>query len=291
MIHTAHSSGAAQAIDTLVEATALNRADPLRNGSLLEFPAYGQLVMTGDMHGHRRNFEKLCKYADLARASSRHVILHELIHQETLYNQPDTSYELLIEAAGYKCRFPDQVHFIQSNHELAQLTGQRISKGGRDVVQEFSDSVVQGYGARDGEAILKSICAFIASFPLAARTPNRVWLSHSLPNEREMSWFDPGIVHRTDFNDIDRHDGGSVYSLVWGRYHSPALLTRLGETWDVDIFITGHQPQETGYAIVHERLIIIASDHQHGVFLPFDLSKPQTVETLERSIRKFVEVA
>src|SRR5207249_4592719 len=101
-----------------------NRTDPLRRASLLEFPAYGQIVMTGDLHGNRRNFEKLCRYADLERAHARHVILHELIHQDTMLGQRDTSYELMIEAAQYKCRFPVQVHFLQSNHELAQLTDQ-----------------------------------------------------------------------------------------------------------------------------------------------------------------------
>ena len=122
------------AIETLLEVAELNRTDPLLKGSLLEFPNYGQLVMTGDLHGHRRNFERLRGYCDLEHFGARHVILHEIIHEDvTELNGADRSYEVLLEAAAWKCAFPDQVHFLQSNHELAQLTLHEITKAGRVV--------------------------------------------------------------------------------------------------------------------------------------------------------------
>jgi hypothetical protein len=46
-----------------------------------------------------------------------------------------------------------------------------------------------------------------------------------------------------------------------------------------------------GYALVFDKLIILASDNNHGSFLPFDLSKKQTAQDLIRNIRKFVAVA
>ena len=51
----------------------------------------------------------------------------------------------------------------------------------------------------------------------------------------------------------------------------------------------GHTPQETGYATIG-RLIILASEHNHGTFLPIDLARRYTLEELEASIRKFVSV-
>lgn len=278
------------ALDALRQAAEFNRTDPIRSGSLLKFPDYGQVVMTGDMHGHRRNFEKLCRYAMLDRAAARHVVLHELIHEDSVPGQPDTSWELLIRAAEYKCRFPEQVHFIQSNHELAQLTGQRISKGGRDVVAEFADAVTAAFG-RDGPVILAAINELIASYPLAARLPHGVWLSHSLPDAQDMDRFDPRVVERVTFDPYDHQPGGDVYRLVWGRRHTPRLLERLAAAWDVNTFVIGHQPQDTGYDVPLDRLLIIASDHNHGVFVPIDLSRVATVDMLVSSIRKFVEVA
>jgi hypothetical protein len=279
------------ALDALQHAAELNREDPLRRGSLLAFPNYGQLVMTGDMHGHKRNFEKLRQYAALDRAPHRHVMLHELIHADPPAGEPDMSHQLLIEAALYKCEFPDQVHYIQSNHELAQLTGQHITKAGRDVTTEFNAAVLGVYGTQHGHAVIEAIEEFLRSLPVAARTENRVWISHSLPNERDLRSFDPTIVERGEFSRADLADGGSVYQLVWGRRHTTYVLDLLSRAWDVDWFIIGHQPQETGYAVQHDRLIILASDHNHGTFLPIDLGRAASLDSLESGIRKFVAVA
>ena len=46
-----------------------------------------------------------------------------------------------------------------------------------------------------------------------------------------------------------------------------------------------------GYEIYHDQLVIIASDHNHGTFLPIDLAKPVTIDTLRQRIRPFAGVA
>jgi len=283
-------SDVATAAQTFRAAAQLNRRDPLlRGGSIMHFPDYGQVVMTGDIHGHRRNYARLKNYCDLARYPQRHVILHELIHEEP--EQPggwDTSHELMLEAAAWKMEFPDQIHFLQSNHELSQLTGHEISKAGRVVTEEFEDSVQAAYG--DGYIeVLKSIADFIQSFPLAGRTRNRIFLSHSLPGPREYGDFDPAVFDRQP-TPADLHSGGSAYALVWGRYQTKGILDELARRLDVDYFICGHQPQEDGYLIVHDRIIILASDHNHGVFLPFDLKKQHTLGELESLIRPFASL-
>lgn len=278
-----------KAADILHEAAELNLNDPLRRGSLLEFPNYGQLVMTGDLHGHSRNFEKLQRYCDLEHFPPRHVILHEIIHQEVVgLEDTDQSFRILIEAAAWKCAYPDQVHFLQSNHELAQLTRHEITKAGRVVTVAFEDAVCDAFGP-GGQDVMIGVNAYIKSLPLAARTQNRVFLSHSLPAPRELPGFDATVLSRVP-TDADLGDRGSVHSLVWGRYHTAPALAALAEMLDVDVFICGHQPQEMGYDVWHDRLIILASDHNHGVFLPFDLSKPQTAESLERHIRPFAGI-
>ena len=277
------------AVDAFLEAARLNREDPGRSGSLLKLPDYGQVVMTGDLHGHERNFAKLQRYADLKNAPARHVILHEIIHAEPL--EPlaeDHSHDILLATAKWKIDFPDQIHFLHSNHEMAQLTGKEICKGGRVVTRDFERGLEIRF-SKGAPEVLAAILSFIESFALAVRTENRVLLSHSLPNARDLAGFDPGVLSRPLVRE-DYYEGGDAYAMVWGRHHTPALLQRLGEALDVDLFICGHQPQETGYDVIHDRMIILASDHNHGVFLPFDLKKKPTVKSLTQQIRPFAGV-
>jgi len=279
-----------QVIDTYRRAAELNLSDPLRVGSLLRFPHYGQLVMTGDLHGHERNFDKLVRFCDLRRAAVRHVILHELVHGDPdPVNGLDTSARLLFKAAQWKIDFPEQVHFLMSNHELAQLSGHEVTKGGRNVSEDFVHGLIKLYGEQHAVEIMEAIEDFLASYPLAGITPNRVFLSHSLPNFRDLPRFRPDILDRVLSREQLARDG-SVHMLVWGREHPAELLEQLGEIYDAELFIVGHQPQATGYEVQENRLLILASDHDHGVFTTIDLGKPVTMEMLVEKIRLYVAV-
>jgi len=282
-------SDASRAAEVINKAAEFNRNDLLLRGSELIFPNYGQLVMTGDLHGHTRNFERLQRYCDLEHFAARHVIIHEIIHEEVeSFDGLDESFWVLIKAAQWKCDFPDQVHFLQSNHELAQLTGHEITKNGRIVTAAFDESIREAFGD-EAENVIQAIHNYIRSLPLTGRTDNRVFLSHSLPSPQMYPSFDESVLTRIPTAD-DLQERGSVHSLVWGRYHSHDVLKELREILDTDIFICGHQPQETGYEVVHNQMIILASDHNHGVFLPFDLSKPTTIESLVKHIRPLASI-
>ncbi len=276
------------ACESLSQAAKLNHEDPVRHGATLRFGAAGQVVMTGDMHGNLKNFEKLQRFCNLEKSPGRCVILHELIHQElTTPGQLDLSIDLLVRAAHWKCEFPDNVFFLQSNHELAQLRGQEITKGGRCVLHDFEQGVLARYANRAAD-VLDAARAYMGSLPLAARTASGVFMSHSLPDPMVLENFDIGVFDRVP-DQADMSPGGPGYSLVWGRFHSPREVERFAQRLGVECFLVGHTPQETGYNIIG-RLMIVASDHNHGVFLPIDLSRQYTMEQLERSLRKFVSV-
>lgn len=283
-------SKAAEDANTYRQAARLVREDPLLRGSTLILPDYGQVVVTGDLHGHRRNFERIRNYCDLEHAPVRHVILHELIHEEPEgLDDHDMSHEVLLEAARWKVQFPEQVHFLQSNHELAQLIDQDISKGGRIVTFSFLSGVRRTYGD-DYQQVVDAMMDLVASYPLAARTANRIMIAHSLPDQGAMQFFDPAVLDRLPTLE-ELRDGGSAYRMVWGRYHTAAQLEDLSRLLDADIFICGHQPQETGHEVVHGKLMILASDHNHGVILPFDLKKPYGMASLERALRPLASIA
>jgi hypothetical protein len=281
------TADAEAACRALLEAAELNREDPNRKGSLLEFGAAGQLVMTGDMHGHLGNFTKLQRFCHLEKNPARSVILHELIHNGEGPDNLDLSIDLLVKAAEWKVAFPDNVFFLQSNHELAQLRSQEITKGGRSVVQEFERGVAYRYGARTPQ-VLEGVHQYLSSLPLAARTANGIFLSHSLPDPFQIDTFELGVFDREP-TAADLAPGGAAYSLVWGRFHRPEDVERFARRLGVELFIVGHTPQEMGWTSIG-RLIILASDHNHGVFLPIDLSRKYTVEQLAANIRKFVSV-
>jgi len=279
---------AEQVVATLTEAAELNRQDQ-RDGNVLVLPDYGQVVMTGDLHGNLHNFRKLRAFAALGRCPARHVVLHELLHCVDGYESGrDESCRLLLEAGRWKEEFPDQVHFILGNHCIAQVTGREISKGGGGSVADFNRSLVQRFGDK-GESVHSAVCEFLRSCALAARTPNRIFLSHSLPSPENMERFDPQVLHRP-IEDADLMPEGQVYMMLWGRGQTAAQLQRLAETFDVDFFITGHQPQETGFSAAHGRHIILSSEHSQGCFLPIDLSKRYSFDELVARIRKFTEV-
>ncbi|MFQ5490840.1 MAG: hypothetical protein ACE5GE_08980, partial [Phycisphaerae bacterium] len=224
------------AVEVFRQAAEFNRQSELLEGAVIKFPDYGQLVMTGDLHGHWRNFEKLRRFCDLGRAPVRHVVLHELIHEEPAsLAEPDLSHLMLLAAAHWKCDFPDQVHFLQSNHELSQVTGHQITKGGRIVNQDFERGVSETYGP-DADAVLEAMLDFMSSYPLAGRTANRVFLSHSLPGSRTLSDFKASDLNRT-LGPQDLANHGTAYALVWGRHQGAELLDALAETLDVDLFV------------------------------------------------------
>src|SRR5687768_14323781 len=70
--------------DTVVEtfscAAEENQISPLRQGQVVHLPAEGEVWLAGDIHDHRRNFEKFVRAADLANHPHRHIVLQELIH-------------------------------------------------------------------------------------------------------------------------------------------------------------------------------------------------------------------
>ncbi len=270
-------------IDLLNRGTEANNADRFRRGNLIHLPADVQLIATGDLHGHRRNFERILAFADLAGNPDRHIILQEIIHGGPQDSEGGClSYKLLFDAVRYKLSFPDRVHIIMGNHDTSFINSSKIMKDGKEMNRSMRSALEREF-QEAGADIKLAIRQFLFSQPLALRCENRIWLSHSLPGDRFVDKFDRQILDRQlKINDCEKP--GSAYLLTWGRNMSQQTLDKMANLLDVDIFILGHQAQKQGWSRAGENLIIIASDHNHGCLLPIDLAKSYTVETLIDSL-------
>lgn len=282
------SFDADEVLETFQSATEENQLSSLRKGQVIHLPAEGEVWMTGDIHDHRSNFNKLLKASDLANNPQRHVILHELIHGE--YYDADgaeESWQTLLRAASLKCDFPAQVHFLLANHDLAQIHGEGISKMGQSVCEAFTKGVVRDF-PDDHTAITVAITELLLSFPLAARTETGLFFCHSLPSEKDIPEFDYTVFDRELSGPDYRRRTGPVYQLIWGRNMTPEGAATFAEKVGARIAITGHQPQESGYSVNGEHHLILASDHSQGVFLPIELNQDYAIDELVDRIEKFV---
>jgi len=266
-------------VDLLNKGVQANNADKFRRGNLIRLPAAGSLIASGDIHGHRRNFERILAFADLANNPQRHVILQEIIHGGPQDSKGGClSYKLLFDAVRYKLSFPDRVHIIMGNHDTTFINSAEVMKDGMEMNRAMCLALEREFQQACAD-IISAIKQFLCSQPLAVRCDNRIWLSHSLPGDRTLDKFDPRVLDRQLKID-DCEKPGSAYLLTWGRKHSQALLDKMAKLFDVDTFILGHQPQQQGWSQAGTNLIIIASDHNHGCLLSLDLAKSYAIEDL-----------
>jgi predicted phosphodiesterase len=270
-------------IDLLNRGTEANNADKFRRGNIIYPPSDARLIAAGDIHGNRRNFERIVAFADLANNPDTHIVLQEIIHGGPKDAQGGClSYKLFFDVVRYKLNFPDRVHIIMGNHDIAFINNSKVMKDGEEMNRLMRFALDQEFQKASADVQL-AIKQLLLSQPLAVRCENRIWLSHSLPADHFVDKFDRQVLDRP-LETSDCEKPGSAYLLTWGRHFSQKTLDKMAELLDVDIFILGHQPQQQGWSRAGENLIIIASDHNHGCLLPIDLAKSYTIDKLLDSI-------
>jgi hypothetical protein len=246
-------------------------------GKLIALAEAGELMVAGDLHGNVANFSSLLRKADLANHSQRHLALQELIHGPQRYPEGgDKSHQLVDLVAALKCQFPERVHFLLGNHELAQMAAQAIAKDiDWDLNALYRQGVVAAYGPL-AEEIYKAYLDLFAVLPLALRTPNRIFVSHSLPSGKRMQEFSAAILARETFEEEDIRAGGPVYALLWGRDVRAATAAEFLAKVDADLLITGHIPCPGGFAVPNERQIILDAQGTPGCYCLFPTDRPLT---------------
>ncbi|WP_432798769.1 metallophosphoesterase [Poriferisphaera sp. WC338] len=276
----------AQAVaDVLLNAAKAHLSHPRLKGSVVVLKQkmrgsnnIGRVVMTGDLHDHGQNLMRILKYANPAKRRDDYLILHEVIHGENITNDVDLSVRMLVRTAALKLMYPEQVLMLQSNHELAQRNGEGILKASGNQIKQFDEGLDYLFG-NDSEVVRQAVNKYVASLPLAVLLPNGVMCCHSLPSPRKMDAFDARVLTRR-CSDEDLASKGSAHLMVWGRRHSAEQGLKLGKMWGVKQFVMGHQKAEMGYEEEGDNMLILASNHDHGVLLPIELDKTYDQEAL-----------
>lgn len=268
-----------QTLELLDKAKQANFQDKYRKANTVVLPEQGKVIISGDLHGHVRNFEKILAMAKLDQDSDSHVVLQEIIHGGPEDEKGRcVSFKLLLRALELKLQYPDRVHFVLGNHDTAFINNSSVLKNGKEMNLSMRQAIDACFGDQSDQ-IKQAMAQLLFSQPLGVRCPNNIWISHSLPGPQYFDKFEPEIFDRQlRCNDIVKP--GSAYLLTWGRRHNQDMLDELAQKLDVDIFIVGHQPQPQGWERAGENLFILACDHNHGCAIELDLQKTYTPEEI-----------
>lgn len=240
-----------------------------------------RLIATGDLHDNPVHFERLVALAGMdgaPGASPAHLTLHEIIHGDRLLHGMDFSYRVLARVAALKAAFPEHVHVLLGNHELAQMQRAGILKDGVKCVEAFREGLAYVFGD-DATRVEDAIDEFVRAMPLALRILTKrgdLLCAHSLPPAAVMSKFDTSVLSRDLTDDDYAPRQGAAHLMVWGRGYDEEGLEDLVEAWGVYLFLVGHEKAPEGARFVAPNAVVLNSDHEKGVYLPIDLDDPPT---------------
>jgi hypothetical protein len=273
-------------LTTIRRAAQAFRQTPGRRGRLVRPERATEVLVAGDLHGQVENFRKVLERAQLAKHPGRHLVLQELIHGP--FRHPaggDKSHQLVDLVAALKCQFPERVHYLLGNHELAQWSGQWIGKADEDFTDLFRAGVRAAYGDW-ADRIYEAYLDLFAAIPLAVQTANRVFISHSLPSAQRMKNFEAAVLEHDLETPGQVAAGGPVHALLWGRDTAPETVATFLVKVDADLLVTGHIPCDKGFEAPNDRQLILDAAGANGCYCLFPADRPVTHADLLRGVGK-----
>jgi hypothetical protein len=246
-----------------------NRQTPGRQGNLIALTEElaDEVLVTGDLHGNRRNFNLISRLAALDQNPRRHLVLQEVCHGGPTYPQNGgcMSHTILEDVARLKNQYPERLHFILGNHELAELTDYPIQKNRQLLNWQFRLGLQQMYGLA-AERVHDGYRRFLQTCPLAVRLPQGVFISHSTPGDVASGGFDASVFTRPLMAE-DYSDRGDVARLVWGRDYRSENARAFADMVGAKILINGHEPCYEGFIAPNDRQIILDCCGERAAYL------------------------
>jgi len=272
-----------QVVERMERAAELNWHTPARQDNLIVLDEQNcdELMVTGDLHGHRRNFNRIRRIAALDQHPKRHLVLQEVVHGGPAYDDGGCmSHMLLEDVAKLKTEYPDRVHFLLSNHELSEATDYLIRKGAKFLNVQFRVGMDRMYGA-DTERVRAAYNQFILSCPLAVQMPQGLFVSHSIPAEAVR--FDRGVFWRR-LTKADISPGGGAFKLVWDRDYSESNAAAFAQLVGATAIIIGHEPCDEGHAEPNKLQVILDCSHDKGCYAVLPCGVAWTAEAVAERI-------
>jgi hypothetical protein len=275
-------------ITTYSRAVEANLHTPGRQGSTVHLDSQlaEELLVTGDLHGHRRNFNLIRKIAALDTHPRRHLLLQEVCHGGPTYpgNGGCMSHNMLEDVAKLKVQYPERIHFILSNHELAEISDYPIQKNKQMLNLQFRLGMQQMYGPA-AEKVREAYLAFLRSCPLAVRLPGGVLITHSLPENMDKRTFDKSLLSRA-IDPVEYYDRDDLFDLVWGRDYREENARAFAGLFGARVLIHGHEPCPDGFLTPNKTQIILdcCSDKGCYAILPVgpELSQADVLARIQR---------
>lgn len=272
---------------TLKKAIDHVRTTPGRSGHFVRMSECTEVLVAGDLHGHVPNFQVVLRAAELAKNPTRHLVLQEVIHSAFRYpNGGDKSHQLVDLFAALKCQFPTRVHLLPGNHELAQWTARPVGKADESLNEVFIQGVHAAYGAAGAE-VYKAYCDLFKVLPIALRTPNAVFLSHSLPSAKYLGTFDARKLEQDDYEEKEFLPGGLVYGLLWGRDTADRTVDDFLRKVDSDLLVSGHIPTDDGFSVPNGKQLIVDCSASPAAYVLFPADRPLTMAELLKGVVAF----
>ncbi len=269
----------------LSQASKANRDTPGRQGSVVVLPdAPGtEVLISGDLHGHRANFLALQKAAALDTHPQRHLVLQEVCHGGPTYPSGGCmSHKTLEDVARLKVRYPQRVHFLLGNHELSELTDYPIQKNKQILNLQFRLGMQQMYGM-ETDRVRQAYAEFFLSCPLAVRLPRGIFVCHSIPERVDRNEFDVSIFSR-EIAPADVQCHTEVFDLVWGRDYRAENAAAFAKLVGAQLLINGHEPCPEGFSVPSPFQVILDCCNRPAAYVLLPTDRPLTQDDVVKRI-------
>ena len=233
-------------------------------------------MITGDIHGHRRNFNRIAKTAALDAHPRRHLILQEVCHGGPTYSE-QRRLHVAHHARGRRPAHrphPGRVHFLLSNHELAEMTEYPIQKNKKMLNLLFRLGLQQIYGPAT-DRVREAMVSFLQSCPLGAWMPDRVLVTHSIPEKAATRPFDRTIFTRR-LDTLEYFERTSIFDLLWGRNFREENAQAFARLMEADVFINGHEPCPEGFDVPNSFQVVLDCSGDKARYVILSPNRPWT---------------